>query len=219
MAFVWTPDGNRLTFASTRTGRYNLFSMPADGSGSPERLLISENMQFPNSWSPDGRLLAFTEIHPDTGADIWVLSMEDESTPRPFLVTRFNEGNAKFSPDGGCLAYQSDESGQAEVYLQPYPGPGGKRQISSGGGYGPLWAPDGRTLFYHADDKMMAVPVGPPPEVTVGKPRLLFERNDLAAVDHDLSPDGQRFLMIQEEKDSGPKHINVWFEELERLAN
>jgi serine/threonine-protein kinase len=223
IAFVWTPDGTRLSFSSTRAGPYNMFWMPADGSGPAERLHVSENEQFPTSWSPDGRLLAFVEVHPETGADIWILSMDGEQTPHPFLVTPFNEGNAEFSPDGGWLAYESDESGQPEVYLRPYPGPGGKRQVSSGGGSDPVWAPDGRALFYRADDKMMAVPVGLTPELTVGKARLLFEGKYASGTgrDYDLSPDGRRFLMLRSEEESGPKHINVvlnWFEELERLV-
>ena len=130
-----------------------------------------------------------------------------------------------FSPDGRWLAYVSDESGRYEVYVQPYPGPGGKWQISTGGGKEPLWARDGRELFYRNGEQMMAVEITTEPTFSAGTPRLLFEGTYLSGTVflayYDVSPDGQRFLMVQasEQQASDPTQINVvlnWFEELKQ---
>ena len=151
---LWTPDGKRVTFASPRAGgALNLFWKPADGSGPAEQLMESEHGQRPLSWSPDGQVLAFTELHPTTGMDIWVLPLHGERRPRPFLQTQFQESAAVFSPDGHWLAYTSNESGRWEVYVQAYPGPGGKWQISNEGGDAPVWAKNGRELFYREGNK------------------------------------------------------------------
>ena len=119
-------------------------------------MTAGEYTQVPNSWSPDGQLLAFVEINPTTGLDIWVLRMGDRKA-QPFLRTQFNESAPQFSPDGRWLVYTSNESGRTEVYVQPYPGPGGKWQISTEGGTEPVWNRNGRELFYRTGDKMMAV--------------------------------------------------------------
>ncbi len=152
---IWTPDGKRLTFGSTRAGgSVNLYWKPADGSGTAERLTTSENVQVLNSWSPDGQMLAF-----QASGGIWVFPLEGERKPRPFLQTPFYDGGARFSPDGRWLAYVSDESGRFEIYVQPFPGPGGKWQISNGGGIEPVWAKNGRELFYRNGDRMMDVEI------------------------------------------------------------
>ncbi len=221
---IWTPDGKRLTFISTRAGLRNLFWKPADGSGSAERLTAREYPQFTASWSPDGRVLAFTEIHP-TGFDIWVLPLEGERKPRPFLQTPAYEGGAIFSPDGRWLAYESEESGRNEIYVQPFPGPGEKWQISTEGGADALWARSGRELFYRNGDQMMAVEITTEPTFSAGIPKLLFEGRYLGGETsraiYDVSPDGQRFLMMQsgDEQTVSPNQINVvlnWFEDLKR---
>jgi len=221
---VWTPDGNRIVFQSNREGPQNLFWQWADGSGGLERLATSEYVNAPMSWSPDGQLLAFLEVNPNTGYDILVLRLTDRKT-QPFLRTPFNESAARFSPDGRWLAYISDESGHWEIYVQPYPGPGGKWQISTEGGTEPLWNPNGRELFYRSGDKMMAVEITTKPSFSAGKPKVLFEgRYQLAPgtfPNYDVSPDGQRFLMLKpsEQGAASPTQINVvlnWFEELKR---
>src|SRR5205807_678736 len=121
---VWTPDGKRIAFQSNKEGPFNLFWQLADGSGGLERLTTGEYLQAPHSWSSDGQLLAFIEVNPTTGVDIWVLRLSDRKT-QPFLRTPFTEGAPRFSPGGRWLAYVSDESGRNEIYVQPYPGPGG----------------------------------------------------------------------------------------------
>jgi len=112
-----------------------------------ERLTQSEYQQFPGSWSPDGETLAFVESHPESGSDIYLLNVRDRSVT-PYLNSRFNERYPEFSPDGRWLAYASDESGRFEVYVQPFPRGGGKWQVSSEGGCAPLWARNGKQLFY-----------------------------------------------------------------------
>jgi eukaryotic-like serine/threonine-protein kinase len=228
---TWTPDGKRIAFQSNKEGPSNVFWQPADGSGGLERLTTSEYIQAPNSWSPDGQLLAFVEVNPSTQRDIWVLPLGDPGTPgqarkaQPFLRTRFDEAVPRFSPDGRWLAYISNESGRYEIYVQPYPGPGGKWQISTEGGTEPVWNRNGRELFYRSGDKMMAVDIATQPDFAAGTPRMLFEGRyepaPVPAANYDVSPDGQRFLMLKPSAaaEAAPTQINVvlnWFEELKR---
>jgi eukaryotic-like serine/threonine-protein kinase len=237
---VWTPDGKRIAFNSNKEGATNIFWQLADGSGGLERLTTSEYLHAPHSWSPDGQLLAFHEVNPATQRDIWVLRMGDPSPgsgqvpsagsgqvrkAQPFLRTQFDEAVPRFSPDGRWLAYISNESGRNEIYVQPYPGPGGKWQISTEGGTEPAWNRNGRELFYRSGDKMMAVDIATQPGFAPGTPRMLFEgRYETApfpATNYDVSPDGQRFLMVKptEQEQAAPTQINVvlnWFEELKQ---
>jgi len=224
---IWTPDGKHVTFASAPGGELNLYWMPADGSGAAEPLTTNENAQWPGSWSPNGRVLAFSEADPTTGYNIWVLGLQGERKPRPFLQTPSDEYGPVFSPDGRWLAYGSDESGRQEIYVRPFPGPGGKWQISTEGGVQPAWARNGRELIYRDGDKIMAAPVETTPVFAAAKPKLLFEGHYESGVfaferNYDVSPDGQRFLMIKaSEQESAPTQLNVvlnWSEELRRLA-
>ena len=230
---AWTPDGKRIAFNSSKEAALaNIVWQLADGSGGRERLATSEYVQVPMSWSPDGQLLAFIELNPTTSLDIWVLRMGDPSAgpgqvrkAQPFLQTPFNESVPAFSPDGHWLAYISDESGRYEIYVQPYPGPGGKWQISTDGGTEPVWNRNGRELFYRSGNKMMAVDIATKPSFAAGKPRMLFEGpyrpTGTTIQNYDVSPDGQRFLMLKsgEQGESAPTQINVvlnWFEELKQ---
>jgi serine/threonine-protein kinase len=221
---IWTSDGKRIAFESNKEGSENVFWQLADGSGGLERLTTSEDLQFPVSCSSDGQLLAYAEINPTTGRAIWVLRLGDRKA-EPFLRTPFDEGVPQFSPDGRWLAYISDESGRFEVYVQPYPGPGGKWQISTEGGTEPVWNPNGRELFYRSGDKMMAVDIATQPSFAAGKPRMLFEGpyqpTEATAPNYDVSRDGQRFLMLKpvEQAQAAPTQIDVvlnWFEELKQ---
>ncbi len=223
---TWTPDGKWVTFESDRAERPgNLFWKPADGSGMADQLTTSEQRQIPHSWSPDGKLLAFSEVHPTSNGDIWVLPLEGEREPQLFLQTPFNETMPVFSPDGHWLAYRSDESGRYEVYVQPYPGPGGKWQISTEGGNEPLWARNGGELFYRNGEQLMAVDITTQPGFSAGTPHLLFEgqyhfQPGASLSNYDVTPDGQRFIMIKSDAQEA-RQINVvlnWFEELKRLV-
>jgi len=219
---VWTPDGKRLAFHTHRT-REDIFWMSADGTGEAEQLTTSEAVQTPHSWSPDGAL-AYTE-GPVNQRDIWVVSTEGAGERQSFLATQFNEKHAMFSPDGHWIAFTSNQSGQDEVYVKPYPVEGGIVQISTSGGSEPLWARSGRELFYRNGKQMMVVEMETGPALKVSIPRLLFEGDygysspDFAS-NYDVSPDGQRFLMIKQ-AEPVPTQINVvlnWFEELKRLV-
>jgi eukaryotic-like serine/threonine-protein kinase len=218
---IWTPDGKRIAYRATREGFRNVFWRAADGSGAEERLTTGETQQSPDSWSPDGKLLAFDQGNPTTGSDIWILPVErspaEPGKPQAFHRTGFGETSPAFSPNGRWVAYRSDESGRSEVYVQPFPGPGAKWQISTDGGSRPAWAHNGGELFYVNGAKLMAVAVSTLPTFSVGKPKLVFEGR---FGDYDVSPDGQRFLMVQAVEPELPAtQINVvlnWFEELKQ---
>jgi Tol biopolymer transport system component len=219
---VWTRDGARLALSIIRPGRDPaLFWAPADGSGPPEPLLEAGPARFPTSFSPRDRVLAYTEEQGRGIADVWLLPLDDRAHPRPFLSAPFQESAATFSPDGAWIAYVSNESGRNEVYVQPYPGPGAKRQISTEGGTSPVWAASGRELFYRNGDAMMSVGVTTRPRFSAGSPQVLFRgsyeepaRTDWSR-NYDVAPDGQRFAMIRGEE-TAPAQIYVvlsWLEE------
>jgi Tol biopolymer transport system component len=220
----WTPDGKRVAYASSKGGPPNLFWRSADGTGAEEQLTKSENFFLPSSFSPD-MVAAYVENHPDTNRDIYVLPLNGDRKPRPWLQTPFDDTVPEFSPDGHWIAYVSNESGRYEIYVQPYPGPGGKWQISTDGGEMPAWNPKGRELFYRNGDKQMAVEITTQPAFAAGSPKVLFEkryeRTTGPGPNYTVAPDGQRFLMIKasDQPQSSATQINVvlnWFEELKQ---
>jgi serine/threonine-protein kinase len=223
---IWTPAGNRITFASARAGPLNLYWIPSDGSGTAEKLTTSEHPHVPGSWSPDGRELAFVQVNPKTGWDIRVLSLAERQKPRDFLASPFSEDSPVFSPDGHWLAYVSNESGESEIYARPYPGPGSKWPISSGGGTEPVWAKNGRELFFRNGDKIMSAEIIMHPKFSSGKPKVIlqgnYERSPVSRANYDVSPDGRRFIMIKESgREAAPTQLNIvfnWFEELKSRA-
>jgi hypothetical protein len=223
---TWTPDGQRLVFGWSKTGVTNIYWQPADGSSPMERLTQSEHYQFPGSWSGNGETLAFVENPPGDVSDILFLHMRDHRIV-PFLKYRFDETCPEFSPDGRWIAYVSDESGRNEVYVQAFPDPGGKWQISNEGGVEPLWSRDGKQLFYRRPDQVWVVDVQGGTDFSASKPQLLFEQSGYMLSDPlrcwDVSPDGRRFLMVKlEERKPQPVTelllVLNWFDELKRLA-
>jgi len=221
---VWSPDGARIAFYSMRDGDVpNMYIRRADGSGEVERLQMSERTQIPDAFTPDGTTIIYWEFK--TEGDIWTLSLEEGAKPKPFLVTPFREGYAALSPDGKWLAYTSNESGHDEVYLRPFPKAPGKWQVSTSGGQQPLWSPDGEELFYRKDSSIIGVAIdlnaGAP---VIGQPSATFEVS-VGAVgserDYDISPDGQRFVVLKDEFDgkqaelSHLRFVFNWFSELE----
>jgi serine/threonine protein kinase/Tol biopolymer transport system component len=221
---VWTPDGKRVVFARNTGGVRTPFSVPADGSGEPERMFEPDHRGGVVSFSPDGQLLTFNRRAPDTGLDLWVRPSKGTRAPHPFLRTRFTEVGSKFSPDGRWIAYVSDESGQYEVYVRPYPGPGGKWQVSTQGGGEFVWSRDGNELFYRNGNKWMAVAVNLTPEFNAKTPRALFEGPyvDVGGLSFDVAPDGQRFLLLEPAEHGPVTHLNVvlnWFEEVKRKTS
>jgi len=220
---LWTPDGQRIVFASDRAGSRNLFWKAADGSGEAEQLTDSAYTSVPYSMSPDGKVLAYFEAAGETGRDIWLLRMDGDSTPEPFLNTVFSEIEPVFSPDGQWIAYTSNESGQHEIYVQPFPGPGGKWQISTEGGVSARWAPNGHDLFYLNGNYVMAVRVSIGDSFKSETPRVLFTHVQATGIppNFSVSPDGKRFVMVQPSEQDTATQIHVvlnWFEELKRLA-
>ncbi len=207
----WTPDGQRIAYDSVeKGGTFNLWWIRADGSGDAQRLVESKNPQYAGSWRPDGKVLAFRQVNPETGADILTLPIEGNEKsgwkpgePKPFLNSTFNEEEPAFSPDGRWLAYDSNESGSVEVYVRPFPGPGGKWQVSTGGGRYPKWSRNGKELFYRTmDNKIMAVTYATSADsFRADKPQLWSpgQFTDVGAgyYSFDLHPDGKRFAVLK----------------------
>ena len=211
-----------MTFSSMRlmAGVGNLFRVAADGSGKMEQLTKSEIPHVGSSWSPDGQFLAFDERRA-RNSDIWVLPFKGDGKPRPFLRTPFTEAAPTFSPDGRWLAYVSYESGRSEINVRPFPGPGGRWPISTEGGGEPVWARNGRELFYRNGGKMMVVDITTQPGFRAGAPRLLFEGPYMRGAwmpNYDVTGDGQRFLMMEMPPAAQIHVVLNWFEELKRRA-
>jgi len=229
---IWTPDGKEIVFNSNLHGGavLNLYRQKMDGTRPAVRLSSSQYHQLPKTWSADGKQLIFMEgIHPETGLDINILSLEGDSISRPLLNTPFNETQPDLSPDGRWLAYVSDHVGREEVFVSQFPHMETNTQISIDGGMEPLWAPDGKQLFYRdlSGDRLMAVSVRTDSSLQVGKPSVLFEGKFFGSAgpwgrNYDIMPDGHQFLMISEmEMKLTATQINFalnWFEELNILV-
>jgi len=224
VAPIWTPDGSQITFSSNRGGVYTLFSMPADGSGSATQLLPNDRIRFPGSWSADGRTLAFVELDPTGGSDIWITHPDRGSKPEPLLRGPFDERDPEFSPDGHWLAYTSNESGQAEVYVRPFGTTGERFQVSADGGSEPHWSRRGRELLYRQGNRIMAAAIETGPQFKVSTPTKVLEGSygeDLMAGmrNWDLAPDGERFVVVVPDEVSSPRELRVvlgWTGEVNR---
>jgi serine/threonine protein kinase len=196
---TWSPDGTRVAFSSQRSGNGDIYARAASGTGTDELLSTSNVFKVPNSWTPDGRYLAYIAFQgaPGSKADLWILSLPDRKTS-PLLQSQFDELQGAFSPDGRWLAYASNESGRFEIYVQPFPGPGGKWQISTSGGIQPRWARGGRELFFVAPEgRIMSVEIRTGTTVEAGTPRALFATplKNAPGPPYDVSSDGQRILL------------------------
>jgi hypothetical protein len=211
---AWTPS-RRVVF-QTYTG---LYSIETDGSRRFEAIPGTSANDYPTSVSSNGTL-AFIRFAPQTSGDIYVLSLSGNPKPHAIVNTSAYEGGAQFSPDGRWLAYASDDTGEFQVYVRPFPGPDRRWPVSTQGGRQPRWNPNGKELFYRNGDKMMVVQVWTEPELRLSLPHLLFDQQytfgiSLTTPNYDVSPDGKRFVMVKD--DSGPNRLNVvlnWFDEL-----
>jgi serine/threonine-protein kinase len=163
-------------------------------------------------------------VDPVNGQDIWVAPVAEPQKGRAFLQTRFREGAPQFSPDGHWIAYASDESGRPEIYVRPFPGPGEKWTVSTGGGNEPIWSRKSQQIFYRTGDAMMVVDVTTTPTFSAGKPRQLFEKpyekSGAYWPNYDVTPDGKRLLMVKDaERPTAPAQLDVvlnWFSELQQ---
>jgi serine/threonine-protein kinase len=230
---LWTPDGKGIVFFSAPEGRSGVYWKAADGTGKDE-LLLSGSHLIPSSWSGDGKTLVLAELGLASGTvstDIGALPMEGDRKYKRLLQGKHNEHQPQISPNGRWIAYTSNESGTNEIYVRPFPEVhSGRWQVSTSGGYSPLWSPDGRELFYRNADAVMAVSVKTDPTFSFETPATLFQITDVTsfALDPhpwDISPDGKRFLMMKEtaapEESAGPRRINIvlnWSEELRQRA-
>jgi len=222
---IWSPDGSRIVFASDREGPRNLYQKSASGAGKEELLLKTGLNTFPMDWSADGKFILYIASDPKTKLDTWVLPLFGDQKPFPFLQTEANERNAKFSPNGRWIAYTSDESGINQIYVQSFPDSGGKRQVSTNGGYHLAWRRDGKEFFYIASDKkIMAVDVKTDgPTFEVGTPKALFDVRvpsfNSAQAQFAVAQDGQRFLVANTAGEITSAPINVvlnWTADLKR---
>jgi eukaryotic-like serine/threonine-protein kinase len=221
---VWSPDGTQIAYFSlpSEPGQgadQDLYVVPSLG-GAAKRILTRPGPQWPDSWSPDGRFLIFEDGPGGVTRDLWLLPFGED--PRPLVVSRFNERGAVFSPDGRWIAFVSDESGRAEVYIQPFPGPGPKIPVSNEGGLQPVWGKSGRELYYRAADALMEVPVRLNPlQVSAARKLLDLPRAiygfDQFTPDYDVAADG-RFLAIRRDASIADEITVVlnWTQELRR---
>jgi len=224
VAPIWSPDGSTIILSSNRKGPYDIYQKAFTGAGSEEVLLESDETKTANSWSADGRFIVYTsaDAKANTKEDLWILPLFGDHKPFPFLRTQFNESFAQFSTDGHWIAYVSDESGSNQVYIAPFPGPGGKWQASRAGGSEPRWRGDGKELFFLApDNKLMAVDVNAKESILeIGNAQPLFEvhPNTAPGTHYDVTGDGKRFLVASAgEGSSAPITLVVnWTAELKR---
>ncbi len=226
---VWTPDGRRLLYRGTRHGQRDIYVKASDGTGDEVRLTAGLGRSLtPTSTSPDGQWLVFSGLGGTVGGEnmIWRLRLDGTGKPEPMLPSADRQFDGQISPDGRWMAYASGISGRLEIYVMPFPGPGASQQVSVGGGSEPIWSHDGRVLYFQNREQLMAVDVAPGNPPRFGQPRALYEgrfrRTANGNTPWSLSPDGRRFLRVQQaEPDRGFDQIDVvlgWADEVKRMA-
>jgi Tol biopolymer transport system component len=218
---IWHPSGESIAFRSKRLGNWDILVKPADGSGEATPIGASPVDGTPDDWSPDGNFLLYSVLDPKLGSDLWYLKKNHAEAyePAPFLQTPSPETQGRFSPDGRFVAYVSDESGRAEVYVTPFPEGDGRHPVSLSGGVWPRWRRDGKELFYVAPgETLMAAPVETQSQFSTGRPKALFVASGLGlefgGQRFDVSADGSRFL-VPESSDAASKIrvVRNWFAE------
>jgi eukaryotic-like serine/threonine-protein kinase len=197
---VWSPDGARIAFSSSREGQYDVYEMAASGVGEQKLMLRAGVPMYPDDWSSDGKYIVCESSDQKTAIDLWLLPLFGDRKPVPYLKTPYNEGRGQFSPDSKWMAYVSDEGGTPQVFVQSVPVSGGKWQISTNGGDQPAWRRDGKELFYLSPTrKMMSVSVTTGAAFEAGMPHALFDTPipNSSVTDRNVyaTADGQRFLL------------------------
>ena len=222
---LWTPDGRDLVYMLRTPLGFCLARKAADGSGETTTFMEGGDMVVPNAVTPDGNTVIATIDSQETDFDIVSVSLEDPGASNVLVDNAGRQSQATLSNDGKWLAYVSNELGQPAIFVRPYPSLDGKWQVSTGVGREPLWAPNGKRLYYRDDDRVMAVDIETEPAFNAGEPYLLFEgafHRDSTNVTYDRAPGEDRFLMIK--PDAEPVAVTAltvvenWFEELKRLA-
>jgi len=216
---VWTPDGRRIAYQRGS----QIYWVPADGSGAPDSLVVAAGAWMPAVFEPGGRALTYHGVAPQTSkAEIWRLGVAPGETPHRVLGSAFHNYDPSLSPDGRWMAYMSDESGRSEVYVRPYPGPGGRWQVSLDGGTEPVWSPTGREIFYRNGDRVMAATVRTLGGFQVGARVQLFEgayeSGSRQITNYDVTRDGRTFVMLQPVQGTAQSVFVTlnWFEQLGR---
>ena len=213
---VVSPDGAWLAYSSARVGNEDIYRRPASGAGAEEVALKTNEAKFLDAWTADGRYLVYEAVSVKTRLDIWALPLFGDKKPFPVIQTPFNDVHSSVSADGRWIAYASDETGRGEVYVQAFPGGGGRWQVSTEGGDQPRWRQDGRELYFVTlDGKLMAVDVRAGSPFEAGTPKALFELkappNGLSDFRNQYAPDpsGQRFLVTRLVEEPNPEPIRV----------
>ncbi len=200
IAGIWSPDGSSIVFDSDN---HSIYRKPANGTGKEELLASGSINNRPLDWSRDGKFIVYQSYGGATGTDLFLLPMQGDQKPVPYLQTPFNEGDAQFSPDGRWMAYASNESGQTQVYVQAIPASGAKWQISPAGGDQPMWRSDGKELYYiSTDHKLMAVSIKNDSAFEAGAPQPLFELDPIfppffGGFVYQPAANGQKFLVLE----------------------
>ncbi|MCI0567838.1 MAG: protein kinase [Acidobacteria bacterium] len=223
---IWSPDGSRIAFFSLRLTHPDLFLMSSNGAGEAELMVQSPMSKYTTDWSLDGHFVLYRLLDPKANLELWMLPADGERKPVPLIKTSYGVSHGQFSPEGRWIAYSSNETGKWEIYVAPFPGPGGNWRISTGGGIEPRWRRDGKELYYLAPDGMlMAVEVKEGATFDAGAAKPLFKsrrREHVSSGDlysYDVSADGQRFLVNTDVGEAGASTLNLvqdWTAELER---
>jgi len=215
-SLLWSPDGSHIVFQCNPTGPYDIYQVLASGAGRPQPLYQSSVvLKYPAALSPDGKFLVFTQDDESTGWDLWLLPLEGERKPIPYLRTPFQEFGSAMSPDGRWLAYSSDETGTTEIYVSSFPDPREKHRITISGGAEAQWSQDGRELLIYtggftptAIGAILSVEVETTPTFKVGTPHMLFTAQPDIAGFH-ATRDLQRFLAAVPVEKAAPPSITV----------
>jgi Tol biopolymer transport system component/predicted Ser/Thr protein kinase len=200
---VWSPEGDRIVFGSSRAGPPDLYLKRVDGVGGEQILHKQVGAQFPSDWSPDGTRIVYEDISLSRTArrSLWVLPLDGSGKPAPLLSTNFSTFDARYSPDGRWIAFASEESGRAEIYVMRGDGGGSPSRVSTAGGAQPHWRGDGREIFYLSPGgELLAFPMRPDGLLEASEPRVLFAVNP-GPEDFEVTADGSRFLVNERESD------------------